>query len=298
MVRKGFTLIELLVVVSLILVLAAIAVIFFPGINEQARAARGGVSLQGWLNVARSTAVRNQAPYGVRLIIDSLNPTIVTSFQYIQQPDDYGAGQIQTDLSDPTLKTIQFVGVDPTGGSANPEEWGVKSGDYLEIQGGGLAHRIVTVTPGATVSMTLQSPLAYALGPTSYYRVQRTPRVATEEILELPDNVGIDINTNTSGLLLVKNPLPVVTDSAGNKYVDILFGPGGDVVTPGVTTASVNLWVRDTTRGVWDASASNFQGDPSIIAIYVRSGLIAAHPPYPDQTQPYKYVDDGRSSGR
>src|SRR5262249_24058897 len=198
--------------------------------------------------------------------------------------------------------TSVVISVDVTGGSANAEEWAVKIGDYLEVQGGGLVHRITgvagaTPTPGNT-TITLASALSFAITASTYYRIIRTPRIATDEILDMPDQVAIDVNTNTT----YSNPLPISTDTAGNKYLDVLFGPGGDVATPGVTTASINLWVRDINRGLWDSSSHMFQGDPSIVAVYCRSGLIAAHPPCPDfntatnlPTQPYKYVDDGRS---
>lgn len=293
--HSGFTLIELLVVIFLMLTLAALTVAFFPGINEQARAARGGVVLQGWINVAKQRALRDQSPRGLRLWLDSAS-NIVGAYQYIEVPDDFSRGAIATEPAD--RSKIVFT-VNLTGGSSNPEEWAAKPGDYLEVLGGGLAHMITFVDSSTGVNVTLASPLPFDLSSTSNYRIRRAPRVVADEILELPDGVGVDIGTNE---LLPKNPLPIVTDSSGNKYLDILFAPSGEVITPGVTTASFNLWVRDTTEpslGAYDA-LGNVRRDPTIIAVYVRSGFVAAHPPYPDPTyaQRYKYVDDGRSSGK
>lgn len=284
--RRGFTLIELMVVMIIILVLAGITVIFYPGINEQARAARGGVQLQGWLNNAKQQALRDQSPRGVRLFIEA-GSTIVTKFQYVEQPEDFSVGFVNTDDTDPSHAKLVFSNVDLTAGSANQEEWNVKTGDYIEVLGSGLIHRIGSITSATTV--TLSSGLPFALAKTDSYRIIRSPRVVGDELLELPDQVGVDINTNT----LFGNKLAVSSDASGNSFIDILFGPSGEVVTPGVSTVTINLWVRDATL------ADPFAGEPSIIAVYVRSGLVAAHPPAPvPAASPYAFVDDGRSSAK
>ncbi|MBM3997247.1 MAG: prepilin-type N-terminal cleavage/methylation domain-containing protein, partial [Planctomycetes bacterium] len=59
--RPGYTLIELLVVISLIAVLAALTMAFFPSAAASARESRAGMNLQGWLNVAKQRALRDQA---------------------------------------------------------------------------------------------------------------------------------------------------------------------------------------------------------------------------------------------
>src|SRR6266581_4234766 len=65
--RTGFTLVELLVVMAIIAFLAALLVAFLPSIASQTAEANAAVNLQGWLNIARQKAVRNQNPYGLRL---------------------------------------------------------------------------------------------------------------------------------------------------------------------------------------------------------------------------------------
>src|SRR5438067_6051213 len=87
----GFTLIELLVVIAIIVFLAALLIAFFPSINAQTAEANGAVDLQGWLNIARQKAIRNQNPYGLRLWVQSQNMPLgwVTECQYIEQPDDF-----------------------------------------------------------------------------------------------------------------------------------------------------------------------------------------------------------------
>ena len=55
--RAAFTLVELIVVVALILIMAAIAVMFVPNLGERQREADGAAALQGWLNIARTRAL-------------------------------------------------------------------------------------------------------------------------------------------------------------------------------------------------------------------------------------------------
>src|SRR5438045_3233442 len=65
--RRAFTLIELLVAIAMIMVLAGLAVLFVR-FDDQARAGRGAQQLQGWLNIAKSRALRDQGPRGLRLV--------------------------------------------------------------------------------------------------------------------------------------------------------------------------------------------------------------------------------------
>src|SRR5438132_1250619 len=68
-VRTGFTLVELLVVMSLIAVLATMAIVFFPNAATANREANAAQQLQGMLNIAKQRALRDQAPRGLRLWI-------------------------------------------------------------------------------------------------------------------------------------------------------------------------------------------------------------------------------------
>jgi prepilin-type N-terminal cleavage/methylation domain-containing protein len=271
--RGGYTLIELLVVISLIAVLAALTLAFLPNAASSAREARAAVQLQGWLNVAKQRALREQAPRGLRLWVSSSDPSQVVECQYIERPDDFSGGQI---LSGATTDTVKFS-VDLLNGSAlTPAEmkyWSVQPGDYLEVMGTGLAHQITSVVDGTTAKIT--PPLPYPLlTPTANYRVVRSPRVVGDETLKLPDQTVIDLKTNTD----FNNPLPPTDTSSGTGFVDILFGPSGAVISRGVSTATINLWVR--------APDSNnptdiYRGDPTIVAVFVRTGLVNAYPPAP-----------------
>jgi prepilin-type N-terminal cleavage/methylation domain-containing protein len=253
--RSAFTLIELLVVIGIFLVLASLAVLVIPSAMENQRSAQGGVRVQGCLITAQQRAVLDRAPRGVRLYPDANN--LVTKIQFVERPDDFTGGQFTTGA---TLNTLNFAGVDLSGGVADPTLWPVQAGDYIEIQGGGLMHLITAVT---ATSVTLASPLPQAITtPTSKYRVERASRLMGEEPLVMPDSVAIDLATNST----FGNPLPPLTNGA----VEIMFSPKGEVL--GNTGASrIILWVHDTTLS--DA----FQGSPSLIVVYPRSGQIAAY---------------------
>ena len=113
-------------------------------------------------------------------------------------------------------------------------------------------------------------------------------------MLQLPTSIVIDLNLNNT----YGNVLPLTQSSTGAPLsLDILFAPSGTVLTPGVATDFMALWVRDLN------GSSPFQMGPTLITVYVRSGLIAAHSVNdggnpanpPTGTDPYLFVKDGRS---
>jgi len=149
-----------LVVIAIILVLAAIGVMFVPSVQDGDKAAGGARQLMGMLQIAKTRAMRDQAPRGVRLLANNpsaaspgLLPTQITELQYIEQPPDFydkTIGIIPFGPSAPrAVPNISFLG-DLSGGLASvtpPVPWPVQAGDYLEINGGGLLYRIMGVNP-------------------------------------------------------------------------------------------------------------------------------------------------------
>src|SRR5947208_238931 len=117
--RAGFTLVELLVVIAIIAFLAALIIAFFPSINAQTAEANGAVNLQGWLNIARQKAIRNQNPYGLRLWVN-VDPTVprtlamlqVIECQYIEQPEDFTSGGVamRSSQNNGVWDTVQMIG--------------------------------------------------------------------------------------------------------------------------------------------------------------------------------------------
>jgi prepilin-type N-terminal cleavage/methylation domain-containing protein len=322
--RGGYTLIELLVVIALISILAALTIAFFPNAASSARESRAAMQVQGWLNVAKQRALRDQAPRGLRLWVTSLSPAgpdwwlgtatygnVVTDCQYIEQPDDFSGGQIVSAGYQPgpvplaapytSLNTL-FMSVDPTNGygvspalnnDPNRTYWSVQPGDYIEVLGSGLLRQIVQV--GATdPSLLIVYPNYIVVSPpaavplftaTANYRIIRSPRVVGDEPLKMPDNTVIDLNTNA----MFGNPTPQINLNSGSGFVDILFAPSGAVISPGVTTANINLWVRSPDPNLNSNFPNDFyRGAPSIISVFVQTGVVGAYDPVPGT--PYALV--------
>jgi prepilin-type N-terminal cleavage/methylation domain-containing protein len=291
--RRGFTLTELLVVIAIILFLAALVVAMLPSIASQTSEAQGAANLQGWLNIARQKAVRNQSPYGLRLWVQNAATMWVTECQYIEQPDDFTGGTLYTQSDGAT--DVYISGVDVTGGfsaGGDPTLYSVQSGDYLEVLGTGLMHSIAQPTiaipnpiqynGGTNTSyIAINTPIPFQVvqtGATSTnYRILRAPRVIGEERLALPTDVIVDLSTNTT----YGNPLPVTNLPTGGAYVDVLFSPSGSVITRGLSTSYMALWVRlpDTSNAPGASPANAFAGTPTIIAVWGQTGLVGAYPP-------------------
>jgi prepilin-type N-terminal cleavage/methylation domain-containing protein len=265
--RDGFTLVELLVVIALLMVLAAIAVMFVPRIEEGQRAARGAALLQGWLNIAKQRALRDQQARGLRLYVSS---NIVTDCQYLDLPDDFTGGTLTATAG----STTATISADLSGGFGTSSAlWPVQPGDYLLILSSGLVHQITAVSP-STNTVTLASAIPFAVNATANYRILRSPRVSGEEKLSLPLNIGIRVDTNaTYANAQYGNNLTANSD--GN--IDILFSPSGNVIGDQAGTDKVILWVCDTSLAntPWD-------GEPTLITVYTRSGLVAPVPVDPD----------------
>jgi prepilin-type N-terminal cleavage/methylation domain-containing protein len=282
--RAGFTLIELLVVITIIIVLAGLALALLPTANDHQKATQGAGMVQGWLLIAKQRALRDQMPRGLRLVIDPANPTVVTQCQYIEQPDDFSGGQATTTPPG----SVAFTGVDLTGGFTDPTQFLIQPGDLFEtpILGtppGGSLHQITAVSGPQALTVNAGNPLPPAVG-TSSYRIVRMPRVAVADpILNLPKDIGIDLSLSMMPRELRPN---------GVTVFDIMFSPSGPVMRQGQLNGRIILWVRDV-------SQDGLQGDQTLITVYTRTGLIAGHPANPANSYatPYTYTQDGRSSG-
>lgn len=289
--RRGFTLIELLVVIALIMILAGLAVAFLPTIGENARVANGATMLQQMMLTAKQKALRDRVPCGIRLSgpapyldpkTSAVNRNWLNTCQYIEKPDDFPLTVGSTVTVLPSNLSQAIVNLVLVGQ--------VEINDYLEVMGNGLMHRIIGLNPGpaAFTTLNLNSPVPYPLAATTQYRIVRLPRVTSDEPVTLPDNVIVDLDTNVT----YGNTPPGGGVVLPDNYLDILFSPSGAVISQGVIVDTINLWVRDYN----DAAGAGI-GQQTILGVYVRSGLCAAHPPAPG-ADPYLYLKDGRTSGQ
>jgi hypothetical protein len=313
----------MLVVLTIMLLLAALAIAFVPSIGEQEKTARAADRVQGWLVVARQWARRDGVPTGIRLLPgqslpNPINPDsrFVTDLQYIQQPDPLyipNTGVVQPNpKAQPQLVAIRPY-ADLTNGDTNqqnPASWLAQPGDYLEVPVGGTVHRILQVIPPTGNTSTRLLLASVPINPTpgniplsnpngGYpYRIIRAPRVVQgEPALQLPQGAAIDLTTNAT-----YQSYPLQSNADGS--VDIVFTPSGSLLTKG-TIATVVLWIRDATVDDPNASGSSQRGQQTLIAIYGRTGQVAAHPvdvtpsgkQNPYYANPYSFIQDGRSSG-
>ncbi len=305
--RLAFTLIEMLVVISMIVVLATLAVAVIPRVQQQTKASRGAQLTQGWLLVARERALRDHAPRGVRLIIDPTD-NLIRSMVYIEQPEPFTGGQLSFDPNNPNHAAVS--GADLTGGFGQSSSlWPVQVGDYLQFQNGQsyLITGINTPNPGDIYTqsqMWVPNPNVNPQmpGPTSNYVIIRSARpTAGEETLRLPDDVVIDPNL----CLNLGGPSALLT-------YDLLFSPSGAMTgTIGNANGKIALWLRDTTKDYPLVNGPpllpNTQGDTGdqpLLVIYSRTGRIGAAPfnrdpniPAAGNYNPYYWIYDPRNSG-
>lgn len=86
--RRGYTLVELLVVMSLMILLAALAVgVSYSGMVGSQKVISGADRASGWLLIAKQRALRDGAPRGVRFFQNAKDANSITEAQYIEQPD-------------------------------------------------------------------------------------------------------------------------------------------------------------------------------------------------------------------
>lgn len=316
--RHAFTLIELLVVITLVIALAGIVALVVPGISDQRKVSRGADQLQGWLLIAKQSALRDRSPRGLRLIPDASNPDpsmrrLIRELQYIEVPENYTPplNSILTVQQSP----LPLVPMTATNYSPTPNQVVVtgditpyiQPGDFIEFtttpvsiyQIAGPGHWPWLAMPpnapmfdGTVTRFSVTTPIKEAtvepFTMSSNFRFIRSAKpLLGEEPLRLPKGVFIDPN----GLSLLP-PNPPTQLKGYEPPLDILFAPSGQVVTSGANaTGRIILHVRDDEN----------VGTPTLITIYSRTGSIAAHPvntdPSIDGGNPYAFTSDGKSSG-
>lgn len=281
--RAGFTLTELIIAMGIIVLLAALAAGLIPVLRDQQRAAKGADLLQMWLLTSKMEAQLGRTPAGLRLIADGTDPNFVFELQYIRLPDDYSKGQYV--ISAGPVSTFRGAEFDGGGvGLGDPDLAPVQPGDHLELYGGGPVTQITQVIDANTIRHAASLPPD--LSPTSNYRILRQPRrLQGSTPLTMPKDIGIDLSRS------VNVPIRTVNTPSGPvSFLEVLFAPAGGVVGRGTGSDKIILWVRDRT-------VDHPNGSPTLIVIYTRTGLIAAHPVDVSGSDPYSFAKNPRSSG-
>ncbi len=253
--RRAFTLVEILIVMSLMLVLAGIALPTAKELLSDQKATRAARTIATYIAQARSEAVGKGQHIGVRIerlaATENVDygSTAAVRLQRIAGVPPYsgevpnarvritgisfGIASLEFDPADSLLVTLHESNDAPVG-----------DGDLIEFPGGKTfpLNFITPYTAGNPVAATidLNKPDASAtetfpLGhqvPSSgrfAYRIHRAPKVSASNPLSFSRGLAIDLNY--SGIGLVGNqfaPTPL-TSPAVNQPIDILFGPDGSV---------------------------------------------------------------------
>jgi type II secretory pathway pseudopilin PulG len=271
----AFTLVELLVVLALLLALTSMAVVILPRLGDGQNTTRAATQLQQWFEIAKQNAAKNRKPYGIRLIADPANPTYVSNLVYLEQPDSYNLGQLQdastnnilmpsTALVAGTTVTFKYASKTLTGGFAAAPLYPVQPGDYIEL--GGALYKIANVDGPLNLSLNTPAPVLT----TSNYKIICQPRPASDDPLDMAKNIVIDLTPRLIGGGVWDLPIPTA-----NSPLDIMFAPDGRVLGPLAGRDKLIFWVRDKTLpGAKGDPVAD--GDPTLVVIYPRTGLIAA----------------------
>jgi prepilin-type N-terminal cleavage/methylation domain-containing protein len=314
-IRRAFTLIELLVVISLILVLATLAVLILPRLGDDQKSVRSADQLSMWLLIAKQRAYRDQAPRGIRLIRNIDDPTQAREAVYIERPEDYLSSNIQIPAPGGPANSGLIRGPDLTNGGTN---YIVEAGDVLVFDSlenlPYNSHRIATVTYDAAYGGTVLTfaaadgnvrqinfgvPLPY---PNNFtFRIVRRERpLAGEPVLQLPKDMIVDLRPDppdASGGRMGYSYLP--SDPFGVlPSLDVVFNQRGQLMGRNANEGKVILRVRN-------GSKPEDVGDQFLVVVYTRTGLIAVHPMEltvspsgpPRYADPFFFTKDGKASG-
>lgn len=326
--RRGFTLLELMVVIGIMLVLVTMGALFLPNLDKNKGVPNGTTQIQGWINLMKMQALRDQAPRGIRLIPDPNNPRICTTLQYIEVPEPLS-------FSGPTIEVNLFAqgATNPpasqpptpnygrgnailtnTSNPANPVAipWdGVQPGDYLQISTNPqLVAQIVAINPANPFNLVLDRHIPGTEG-NNFIKVQggarviRGPRpLVGEPMLQLHKDIMIDLEQCS--------PMPInpINFSASvpswNTYLP--WSPIQDFSLP-AAPGQPNYYC-DILFNSYGAVANAPRGhigitvvhrdrpiDRACLVIYTRTGKVTATVYYDNGGDPYIQAKTGQNPG-
>ncbi|MDB5313845.1 MAG: hypothetical protein JWO38_8047 [Gemmataceae bacterium] len=326
----AFTLVELLVAMSVLVVLASLALLVVPSALDQDRTTDGATLTRQYLMIAKSRASRDQLPRGVRLVVglDTSNPAktsslFVTELQYTEAPPIFLA------TAAPNA---------PTPAANAPAAQVTLGFNYTVTNGNITAQQCYLLNASASMTAQIQADLATGRfpvlyvpvltrpdlpGPSGWFHIQGftagSPSVLT---LDLYPDLGAATQYVTNGFGIYGAPRPLIGEptqqlpknicidlnvsqppgNAAQDY-DILFGPNGQVLpTSGNGSGQINLWVRDYTKGGGVATLASFQqgGEQQVVALKSKSGSLGVFPlmwpPYGSGQDPFAFARLGATA--
>lgn len=313
--RTGFTLIELLVVITIMALLAGMAVLIGNALFRSDKSQRAASTAAAAFQIAKQTSLRDRVVYGIRLVPD-INGNF-NGLEYIYQPPDYvdneyintpsPLGPIANGIQFDNRGTPQALRRDISGGLGPDKNlWLVQVGDFIQTENDPSPHLIIRVGPDPASTAPPRRALAYneievaapGTDPTvqtwsSKFRVMRSARpVPGEEIVRLPEGIIIDANLSRLGTNSL-TPDPIT------GRVDVLFSPAQGVVGATSRAGKIILWVRDSTE---DPATTKNQ---LLLVIFTRTGLVTSYPvdtsgridPLTGTVNPYSFTYDPRPTG-
>lgn len=314
--RAGFTLIELLVAMSVVVVLASIAVIVVPDVMTQDRTTDGASTIRQHLMIAKARATRDNSPRGVRFItgVDPTNPSkpagVATELQYVERPRaivstgayvefEYtpdGSGAVP--LANRKCYLMNVVGVDAEMIPIIQNDLTIGFTPSLEIQSIGLSLPIMPPYPspepsrGPGAYLTALTPEAYALVDSligtglklraAQFAIQPQSRpLLGEPNVQLPRNICVDLPSSTPELIANGDPI-------------VMFTPGGQVSNFG--SGQINLWVRDFTKNGGQAGVFEQGGEQQVVSVKTKSGALGVFPIAWPPSNPFQLARTGAAS--
>ncbi len=246
-------------------------------------------------------------------------------------------------IDTPALTFIDFFGGNPGFPPGNVQQrpyWPVQPLDYVDLLGNNKVdglYAIASVNPSQnpttatvsdnltvvnvpqeTVNLLQANPAQYPGGTAGIlavypnfvpfqnpiaFRVARGPRpMVGQQPINLPADIVVDYPSIANNFphapgapFAAGGTLPLAVDSQTQQF-DILFAPSGKVLRDLGRQGKVVLWIYD--------NSDPTGGAMSLVAVYTRTGIIAAHPvnltavnPATNTIDPYFYITDGRASG-
>lgn len=247
--RPAFTLIELLVAMAIFVLLATIAIGAYRGLSDTDRLRQGTSDVLGSFNKARSAAIHDKLPRGVRFLYNS-NENVIDSLVLIGSSPDLDEGLIDISFRDPAdnnsgtayslgpqSASLQFVWSELVTSGALTNSTIRDYGLRIQIPDGGKWYRINSVVPAGVAN-----PFTGTVNPNSYpylilaepylrgnltsqsYRLELGPTVLPgSQPVALPQNIAI-VPTTPGGAVQSSTPGLLST-------IDIMFSESGAPLT-------------------------------------------------------------------